>query len=188
MMERFAEKYCADNPQGDSLLGGKSFTAFNADCCYVLAFSLIMLQTDLHSTQIKNKMTVDEFVSNNRGINGGADLPKPYLTALYGNINARPITLSEDEDARAKLEGASANNAIAKMELFFKEISLMIARGSKMLQEARDKPKRAPEEKFILSNELVPAKVGGVLFEAISWPLLATLSVLLERLGGGDTL
>ena len=67
-------------------------------CCYVLAFSLIMLQTDLHSTQIKNKMTVDEFVSNNRGINNGKDLPKAYLTALYNNINAKPITLNEDED------------------------------------------------------------------------------------------
>ena len=104
----------------------------------MLAFSLIMLQTDLHSVQIKNKMTVDEFVSNNRDINGGSDLPKPYLTALYGNINARPITLSEDEDARAKLEGATANNTIAKMELFYKEITVIIARGSKILQEIRD--------------------------------------------------
>ena len=66
----------------------------------------------------------------------------------------------------------------------------MIARGSKVLQEVRDEYKEessgAEANAFVLVSELDSTRVGGVLFEAISWPLLATLSVLLERLGGAD--
>ena len=43
------------------------------DAAYVLGFSVIMLNTDAHSSQIKHKMTKQEFVRNNRGINAGGD-------------------------------------------------------------------------------------------------------------------
>lgn len=33
--------------------------------------------------QVKNKMTVDGFLRNNRGINDGADLPEDFMRALY---------------------------------------------------------------------------------------------------------
>lgn len=41
----------------------------SADAPYVLAFSIIMLTTDLHSPQVKSKMTKEQFIKNNRGIN-----------------------------------------------------------------------------------------------------------------------
>jgi hypothetical protein len=41
----------------------------SADAPYVLAYSIIMLTTDLHSPQVKNKMTKEQFIKNNRGIN-----------------------------------------------------------------------------------------------------------------------
>merc|ERR1740123_342079 len=72
MMEKFAEKYCNDNPNMFA----------NADCAFVLSFSLIMLQTDLHNPGIKNKMTKEDFVRNNRGINDNQDLPPEYLQKL----------------------------------------------------------------------------------------------------------
>ena len=43
-MEKFASRYCACNPNQ------KIFA--NADTAYVLAFSIIMLTTDLHSPQV----------------------------------------------------------------------------------------------------------------------------------------
>ncbi|VEL12085.1 unnamed protein product [Protopolystoma xenopodis] len=45
LMEKFAARYCAAN-QGNSIFA-------SADAAYVLAFSIIMLTTDLHSSQIK---------------------------------------------------------------------------------------------------------------------------------------
>ena len=57
----------------------------DADCAFVLAFSLIMLNTDLHNDSIPQdkKMTPQQFVRNNRGINGGGDFPPAYMHALY---------------------------------------------------------------------------------------------------------
>jgi len=57
MMERFAYRYCENNP-------GVFPTQ---DSAYLLAFSIIMLNTDAHNPQIKNKMTKEQFIKNNTG-------------------------------------------------------------------------------------------------------------------------
>ena len=81
IMESFSGAYCAQNP-----------TVFaNSDAAYVLAFAIIMLNTDAHSAQIKNKMTLEQFISNNRGINAGGDLPSQLLSAVYHDITHREI-------------------------------------------------------------------------------------------------
>ena len=51
-----------------------------ADTAFVLAFSLIMLNTDLHNPNVKHRMTKAGFIKNNRGINNGNDLPEEFLT------------------------------------------------------------------------------------------------------------
>ena len=70
----------------------------NADAVFVLSFSTIMLQTDLHNVGIppEKKMKVEQFVNNNRGINKGANLPRDFLEALYASIAARPIAMDVD--------------------------------------------------------------------------------------------
>lgn len=88
MMEAFSKQYFLQ-------ASGKS-PLVDADAAYVLSFSLIMLNTDLHSDHIPKKMTVDEFVRNNRGINGGQDLPRAYLTELYANIGTHQIQMQHD--------------------------------------------------------------------------------------------
>lgn len=55
----------------------------DAKAAYVMAFSTMLLNTDAHNAAVRTKMSADQFVSNNRGINGGADLPREYLEALY---------------------------------------------------------------------------------------------------------
>ncbi|PHJ20589.1 sec7 domain-containing protein, partial [Cystoisospora suis] len=70
-----------------------------ADCCYVLAFSLIMLHTDAHSPEIKpeHKMSKEDFVRNNRGINNGKDVDPAYLETLYERIVQEEWTLEDDD-------------------------------------------------------------------------------------------
>lgn len=51
-----------------------------ADTCYVLSFSIIMLNTSLHNPSVKDKPTVERFIMTNRGINDGGDLPEELLT------------------------------------------------------------------------------------------------------------
>ena len=50
------------------------------DTCYVLSFAIIMLNTSLHNPSVKDKPNVDRFISMNRGIHDGGDLPEDLLT------------------------------------------------------------------------------------------------------------
>lgn len=50
-----------------------------ADTCYVLSFAIIMLNTSLHNPNVRDKPGLDRFISMNRGINEGGDLPEELL-------------------------------------------------------------------------------------------------------------
>lgn len=65
----------------------------SADAAFILAFSTIMLNTDQHNPGIPDskRMKKEDFIRNNRGINGDADLPLEYLEALYDEIKTRQI-------------------------------------------------------------------------------------------------
>ncbi|EJF62771.1 Sec7-domain-containing protein [Dichomitus squalens LYAD-421 SS1] len=89
-MLKFAERYMSGNPM----------TVFaNADTAYVLAFSTIMLNTDAHSRQVKNRMTKQGFIANNRGINDGQDLPEEFLSAIYDDITTNEIRMKDEIEA-----------------------------------------------------------------------------------------
>ncbi|KAJ9055037.1 guanine nucleotide exchange protein for ADP-robosylation factor, variant 2 [Entomophthora muscae] len=87
-MLKFADRYVEQNP--------KVFA--NADTGYVLAYSVIMLNTDLHNPQVKRRMTKEEFLKNNRGINDSTDLPDEYLMDIYDQIAATEIQLKDSGD------------------------------------------------------------------------------------------
>uniref|UniRef100_A0A5S6Q9P9 SEC7 domain-containing protein n=1 Tax=Trichuris muris TaxID=70415 RepID=A0A5S6Q9P9_TRIMR len=87
LMEKFASRYCENNPN----LG--LFTS--ADTAYVLAYSIIMLTTDLHSPQVRNKMTKEQYIRMNRGINDSADLPEQYLSDIYDEIAGNEIKMKQ---------------------------------------------------------------------------------------------
>lgn len=85
LMEKFAARYCECNP--NNVL----FTS--ADTVYVLAFSVIMLTTDLHSPQVKNKMTKEQYIKLNSGISDNNDLPREYLSQIYDEIAGNEIKM-----------------------------------------------------------------------------------------------
>lgn len=51
----------------------------HSDTPFILAFSLVMLNTDSHNPANKNKMTKEQFVRNNSGIDAGDNLPQDFL-------------------------------------------------------------------------------------------------------------
>ena len=65
----------------------------SADTAYVLAYSVIMLTTDLHSPQVKSKMTKDQYIRLNRGISDSKDLPEEYLSNIYDEIAGHEIKM-----------------------------------------------------------------------------------------------
>lgn len=88
-MLKFAERYIMGNPDVLS----------NAEAAYVLSYSVILLNTDLHSPQIKKRMTLESFIANNSGIDDGKDIPRDYLEAIYNEISTNEIKLQSEQHA-----------------------------------------------------------------------------------------
>ncbi|XP_052646528.1 cytohesin-4 [Harpia harpyja] len=87
MMEAFANWYCKCNPG----------VFQSTDTCYILSFSIIMLNTSLHNPNVKDKTPFERFVSINRGIDDGADLPEELLKNLFESIKNEPFSIPEDD-------------------------------------------------------------------------------------------
>jgi len=56
------------------------------DAVTVLAFAIIMLSTNLHNGNVKQKMEPHEFLRQNRDVNDGANFPGDFLFDIYTNI------------------------------------------------------------------------------------------------------
>ncbi|XP_071815068.1 cytohesin-1-like isoform X3 [Apostichopus japonicus] len=87
MMECFAKRYCESN----------TGVFESTDTCYVLSFSVIMLNTSLHNPNVREKPDLERFVIMNKGINEGGDLPRDLLKSLYDSIKSEPFKIPEDD-------------------------------------------------------------------------------------------
>jgi Sec7 domain/Domain of unknown function (DUF1981) len=106
-MEKFAERYTEQNPD----------VFPTADVAFILAFSIIMLNTDLHNPAIKEdrRMSRDGFIRNNRGICDGQDLADEFLYGIFDRIKASPISLKEDDEAREKVVDPSKKSGATSL-------------------------------------------------------------------------
>eukprot|EP01103_Thecamoeba_quadrilineata_P019507 TRINITY_DN792_c0_g2_i1.p1 TRINITY_DN792_c0_g2~~TRINITY_DN792_c0_g2_i1.p1 ORF type:complete len:537 (-),score=132.40 TRINITY_DN792_c0_g2_i1:579-2189(-) len=92
VMEAFAYEYYHQN------ISTSFCSQFeDSECLYMLAYSLVILNTDAHNPQVKNKMTLEQFFQNNRGINKKKDLPQQYLASLYQRIVKEEMKTSVDQ-------------------------------------------------------------------------------------------
>eukprot|EP00986_Skeletonema_menzelii_P020737 scaffold32152_cov148-Skeletonema_menzelii.AAC.2 len=115
IMEVFAARYTDQN----------SAVFPTADAAFILAFSIIMLNTDLHNPAIKEdrKMTIQSFQRMNSGVCDGGDFPDEMLEDIFNRIKTNPISLKEDDDARESAGiqkgGAAAPSALTTASDFF---------------------------------------------------------------------
>ncbi|KAI8381215.1 uncharacterized protein BYT42DRAFT_613016 [Radiomyces spectabilis] len=92
-MLKFAERYVHGNPG----------VFANAETAYMLAFSVIMLNTDQHSPHVKRRMTLNDFIKNNRGLDDGADIPTELLETLFNDIVNNEIKMNDEVEAESAL-------------------------------------------------------------------------------------
>lgn len=128
LMEKFASRYCMCNHTSDLFA--------SADTAYVLAFSIIMLTTDLHSHQIKqtHRMTKEQYIKMNRGINDSKDLPEDYLASIYDEIAGREIKMKETGGRKAMI-GTVGSSEKQRKQMFHAEMEQM-AQTAKSLMES----------------------------------------------------
>ena len=89
------------------------------DTIYVLAFAVLMLNTDLHKTSHisrKSQMTKTDFINNLKGVEDGTNIDSGYLATLYDSISSSPIAVDDEtdpeqasEDHDKKLQGMLNN-------------------------------------------------------------------------------
>ncbi|KAI8618119.1 hypothetical protein BC830DRAFT_1110414 [Chytriomyces sp. MP71] len=87
---------------------------------FVLAFSIILLNTDQHNPQVRRRMTREDFQRNNRGCNNGKDFDPEYLGAIYEAIKSNEIVMPEEHEGdlgfnyawRELMKRASAMNPL----------------------------------------------------------------------------
>lgn len=194
IMEKFAERFTRQN----------SDVFPSADTAFILGFSVIMLNTDLHSPSIKpeRRMTVESFLRNNRGIADGQDLPEEYMTGIFKRIKENPFSLKEDDEAREKAEkdktantfeslfvfegpalfGSSAEDK--KREKFRKEREEMMAASEQLFKKKPNSTTRKSPKDSSTTNPITdavsPVDVVKPMFDVTWGPLIGTLSQVLE--------
>jgi Sec7-like guanine-nucleotide exchange factor len=187
IMEKFAEKFTSQNP-----------AVFpSADTAFILAFSVIMLNTDLHNPSIKpeRRMTLESFIRNNRGIGeNGEDMPEEVLGGIFQRIKERPFSLKEDDAARERaqkqifdtsvfFEGSNLFGASVeqrKREVFKKEKDEMMAATGQLMRRRPERSATRTQDDARLHEEVSPADVVKPMFDVTWGPLLGILSQVLE--------
>lgn len=180
IMEKFASRYCECNPG----------VFANADAAYVLAYSVIMLHTDAHNATIKNKMSKDEFIRNNRGINDGKDVDPKLLSVLYDRIVATEIKLAgnlkdtandvkKDRKGSASMQTTNLDPALLAKK-FKQESEQLMAQTKVMFAKRR---KTAEDYTYYSATNVYHARL---MFETACFPVLAAISLLLEEATPSD--
>ncbi|GBB94028.1 hypothetical protein RclHR1_02280001 [Rhizophagus clarus] len=67
---------------------------------FVLSYSIIMLNTDLHNPQVRRRMTIEDYMKNLREVNNGKDFSPEYLNAIYDAIKKREIIMPEEHEGQ----------------------------------------------------------------------------------------
>ncbi|KAM3384907.1 hypothetical protein ACQJBY_009095 [Aegilops geniculata] len=177
IMEKFAERYCADNPG----------LFKNADTAYILAYAVIMLNTDAHNPMVWPKMSKSDFVRLNTASDEEECAPKELLEELYDSIINEEIKMKDDLHAA---KTSKVRPEIEEKGRLVNILNLALPR----LKSASDT--KAESEKIIKQTQAVFKNQGqkrGVfhvaqqvelvrpMLEAVGWPLLATFSVTMEE-------
>ncbi|KAM7132904.1 IQ motif and SEC7 domain-containing protein 1 isoform 4-T4 [Molossus nigricans] len=91
LIEAFSQRYCICNP-------GVVRQFRNPDTIFILAFAIILLNTDMYSPNVKpeRKMKLEDFVRNLRGVDDGEDIPRETLIGIYERIRKRELKTNED--------------------------------------------------------------------------------------------
>ncbi|XVE97802.1 hypothetical protein REPUB_Repub03eG0050400 [Reevesia pubescens] len=178
IMEKFAERYCADNPG----------LFKNADTAYVLAYAVIMLNTDAHNPMVWPKMSKSDFIRMNATNDPEECAPTELMEEIYDSIVKEEIKMKDDasgigKGSRQKPEGEERGRLVSILNLALPKTKS--AADAKTESEAIIKQTQAiirnqgaKRGVFYTAQEI---ELVRPMVEAVGWPLLATFSVTMEE-------
>ncbi|KAK9890484.1 hypothetical protein WA026_010565 [Henosepilachna vigintioctopunctata] len=117
LMEIFSQRYCQCNVDLVARLR-------SPDTIFVLAFAIIMLNTDLHTPSIKpeRRMRCEDFIKNLRGIDDCGDINSDMLSGIYERVKANEFKPGSDHvtqvmKVQATIVGKKPNMALPHRRL-----------------------------------------------------------------------
>ncbi len=105
----------ADNETKEERLEAGDCVA-DKDAGFILSYSIILLNTDLHNPQVKKPMSISEYMNNLRATNGGKDFPVWYLEKIYYSIQEREIVMPEEHHKSGMWSDELWNNVVSKSQ------------------------------------------------------------------------
>lgn len=175
IMEKFAERYYLQN----------SDTFASADMAFILAFSTIMLQTNLHNPAIREdkRMTKEQFIKQNKGISADGELSDELLMEIYDRIAAEPISINhEDKSRKPKKEDQSSfvmfqtTTDKRRKDAFSHERKEMVKAGEALIKHNMKRQSQA----FVRNETISDEAYVKPMFEIIWPPVFGVLSQILE--------
>ncbi|KAK6941180.1 Mon2/Sec7/BIG1-like, dimerization and cyclophilin-binding domain [Dillenia turbinata] len=178
IMEKFAERYCADNPS----------VFKNADTAYVLAYAVIMLNTDAHNPMVWPKMSKSDFIHINALNDPEECAPKELLEEIYESIVSEEIKMKDDatgigngSNKKPEVEERGSLVSILNLALPRRKSSNDAKSESETIvkqTQALFRNQGAKRGTFYTSQQI---ELVRPMVEAVGWPLLATFSVTMEE-------
>lgn len=113
IVETFADRYvtCQTDSKEDD--DKEDPVRPDRDSIFVLSFSIIMLNTDLHNPQVKKPMQLEDYYRNLRGMYNGKNFPEWYLSKIYSSIKDREIIMPEEHHGTHKWFDDTWHNMIS---------------------------------------------------------------------------
>lgn len=168
--------YCADNPG----------LFKSADTAYVLAYAVIMLNTDAHNPMVWPKMSKSEFLRINAQNDTEESAPQELLEEIYDSIvkeeikmKDEPADLSKSSKQKSESEEGGLvsilNLALPKRNSFdSKSESEAIIKRTQAYFRSQGRKRGV----FYTSHKI---ELVRPMIEAVGWPLLATFAVTMEE-------
>ncbi|KAL7148741.1 hypothetical protein ABFS83_06G199500 [Erythranthe nasuta] len=164
IMEKFAERYCTDNPG----------LFKNADTAYVLAYAILTLNYDAHNPKVSPKLSKSEFINMNVRNNAEESASQDLLEEIYDSVVKEEIKMKNDPTEVEERDDiinvlnlglprrSSSTDSNSEDKAIIKHIqSLINSQGEK-------------KGAFYTSDRI---ELVCPMVEAVGWPLLAIFAV-----------
>ncbi|SCU98203.1 LAFA_0G16292g1_1 [Lachancea sp. 'fantastica'] len=130
----------------------------DADSVFILSFSVIMLNTDLHNPQVKKHMTFDDYTYNLKGCNDQKDFPMWYLDRIFCSIRDKEIVMPEEHHGTERWFDDAWNNLVAST-------TVITQTTRNVLSKEQDIDKRAVLQFDKANFEVVGSSIVNTLFK-----------------------
>merc|ERR1719189_1287322 len=154
LMEIFSHRYVICNPDMAAKLN-------STDSIFILAFAIILLNTDLHTPNLKQekRMKVEDFVKNLRGIDDGNDVDEEMLQGVYERIRQSEFRPGSDHVTQVMKVQQTIVSKCPNLAVPYRRLVCYCRLYEVTDPNKKDRPGQHQREVFLFNDILVITKI-----------------------------